>query len=93
MKKVSAQFRDRPQSALKLAVYWTEYVLRHKGAPHLRPASTSLPFYQLWLLDVFAVLLTGLAITAFAVYWLFKIVLSGLRFITIKDYDRSKKIN
>lgn len=64
MKQLSEHFRDRPLPPLQSAVYWTEYVLRHQGAPHLRPASTSLPFYQLWLLDIIAVLLIILAISA-----------------------------
>jgi glucuronosyltransferase len=37
-------------------VYWTEYVIRHKGAPHLRSAVLDLAWYQYFLLDVIAVL-------------------------------------
>ncbi|KAG8336178.1 hypothetical protein J6590_050380, partial [Homalodisca vitripennis] len=37
-KLLSERFRDRPMSPLDTAVYWTEYVLRHKGARHLRSA-------------------------------------------------------
>nr|CAD7426908.1 unnamed protein product [Timema monikensis] len=42
-KKTSFQFRDRPQTALETAVYWVEYVIRHRGAPHLRSAGADLP--------------------------------------------------
>jgi glucuronosyltransferase len=31
VKKLSAIFQDQPDKALDRAVYWTEYVLRHKG--------------------------------------------------------------
>jgi glucuronosyltransferase len=41
---------------LEQAVYWTEYVIRHKGAPHLRSAVLDLAWYQYYLLDVIAVL-------------------------------------
>ncbi|XP_054272570.1 UDP-glycosyltransferase UGT5-like [Macrosteles quadrilineatus] len=58
MKKLSAVFRDRPMSPAKSVVFWTEYVLRHGGAPHLRPASTELRWYQLILLDVLSCVLT-----------------------------------
>ncbi|XP_069938134.1 UDP-glycosyltransferase UGT5-like [Cherax quadricarinatus] len=37
----SKVMKDRPQEPADVAVYWTKYVIRHKGAPHLRcPAST-----------------------------------------------------
>jgi glucuronosyltransferase len=35
-------------------VYWTEYVIRHKGAPHLLSAVLDLAWYQYFLLDVIA---------------------------------------
>ncbi|KAF6212157.1 hypothetical protein GE061_012678 [Apolygus lucorum] len=44
--------RDRVMAPLDLAVYGVEYVLRHKGAPHLRPAVLDLPWYQYLLVDV-----------------------------------------
>ena len=53
-------FRDQPESPLERAVFWTEYVVRHGGAPHLRSAATRLAWYQLHLLDVAAVLLVTL---------------------------------
>ncbi|XP_036332210.1 UDP-glycosyltransferase UGT5-like [Rhagoletis pomonella] len=31
-KEISASFHDRPMKPLDTAIYWTEYVLRHKGA-------------------------------------------------------------
>jgi glucuronosyltransferase len=39
------------------AIFWTEYVIRHKGAPHLRPAIMDLAWYQYLLLDILAVIL------------------------------------
>jgi len=38
-------------------VYWTEYVIRHKGAPHLRSHALNLTWYQYFLLDIIAVVL------------------------------------
>lgn len=52
MKKLSEIYRDRPISAMDTAIYWIEYVIRYKGAPHLRSAAVNLPFYQYLLLDV-----------------------------------------
>ncbi|KAH8414636.1 hypothetical protein KR215_011198, partial [Drosophila sulfurigaster] len=35
-KEISRRFRDQPTSPIETAMWWTEYVLRHKGAPHMR---------------------------------------------------------
>uniref|UniRef100_A0A1B6L8F2 UDP-glucuronosyltransferase n=1 Tax=Graphocephala atropunctata TaxID=36148 RepID=A0A1B6L8F2_9HEMI len=75
-KLLSERFRDRPMSPLDTAVYWTEYVLRHKGARHLRSAAVDMPWYQLWLLDVVLVLLAGLSALLLVVIWLTRRVTS-----------------
>ncbi|KAJ9582651.1 hypothetical protein L9F63_023006, partial [Diploptera punctata] len=56
-KRLSNLFRDRPHTPLETAIFWTEYVIRHKGAPHLRSAAADLPLYQYLLLDVVAVII------------------------------------
>ncbi|XP_069671922.1 UDP-glucosyltransferase 2-like [Periplaneta americana] len=77
-KLLSRQFRDRPQSALETAVYWTEYVIRHRGAPHMRSAALDLPLYQYLLLDVIAVIGLTVIITLFVLY---VILLKVVRYI------------
>jgi len=57
--RLSRIYRDQPLTPLEQAVYWTEYVIRHKGAPHLRSAVLDLAWYQYFLLDVIAVLALG----------------------------------
>jgi len=52
--------RDQPRTPLEQAVYWTEYVIRHKGAPHLRSGVLDLAWYQYFLLDVIAVLVLAI---------------------------------
>ncbi|KAF5287796.1 hypothetical protein FQA39_LY15732 [Lamprigera yunnana] len=47
--------RDQPTDSLEKAVWWTEYVIRHKGAKHLRSPLLDIPTYQYYLLDVVAV--------------------------------------
>ncbi|CAB1352666.1 unnamed protein product [Coregonus sp. 'balchen'] len=58
MLKLSAVHKDRPIEPLDLAVFWTEFVMRHGGADHLRPAAHDLNWIQYHSLDVFALLLT-----------------------------------
>ena len=45
-RRTSHIFHDRPQSALDTAIFWTEYVIRHGGAPHLQSAAVKLAWYQ-----------------------------------------------
>ncbi|XP_072381846.1 UDP-glycosyltransferase UGT5-like [Diabrotica undecimpunctata] len=53
-RKLSDLSRDRPVNPMDLAIYWTEYIAKHKGAPHLRVAALDLTWYQYLLLDVIA---------------------------------------
>lgn len=55
----SRLFWDRPEKPAETAVYWAEYVLRHRGARHLRSAALDLAWYQYLLLDVVALLLSA----------------------------------
>lgn len=56
VQKLSALHKDRPVDPLDLSVYWTEFVMRHKGAKHLRPAVHELNWLQYYCLDVIALL-------------------------------------
>jgi len=58
--RLSRIFRDQRLTPLQQAVYWTEYVNRDKGAPHLRSAVLNLVWYQYFLLDVFDLLVLAI---------------------------------
>ncbi|XP_069676450.1 UDP-glycosyltransferase UGT5-like [Periplaneta americana] len=68
MKQLSKLVKDQPDDPLDRAVFWTEYVIRHKGAEHLRPASTDLYWHQYLLLDVLMVLTVGLLMVVMLTY-------------------------
>lgn len=53
-KKRSQLLKDNPVAAQERLVFWVEYVIRHKGAEHLRVAALKLNFFQYFLLDVIA---------------------------------------
>ncbi|XP_072604944.1 UDP-glucuronosyltransferase 2B31-like [Vulpes vulpes] len=55
--KLSRIQHDQPLKPLDRAVFWIEYVMRHKGAKHLRPASHDLTWLQYHSLDVIGFLL------------------------------------
>ncbi|KAL0860416.1 hypothetical protein ABMA27_009810 [Loxostege sticticalis] len=75
--KLRFLMKDQPQSPLERAVWWTEYVIRHSGARHLRSPSANMPWYQYFELELVAYLLLGLLTLlisiVYALYYLLKI--------------------
>uniref|UniRef100_A0A3Q1M423 UDP-glucuronosyltransferase n=1 Tax=Bos taurus TaxID=9913 RepID=A0A3Q1M423_BOVIN len=67
--RLSRLHKDRPIEPLDLAVFWVEFVMRHKGASHLRPAAHDLTWYQYHSLDVIGFLL---AVTLTVIFITFK---------------------
>nr|XP_025859310.1 UDP-glucuronosyltransferase 2A3-like isoform X2 [Vulpes vulpes] len=65
--RLSRIHHDQPVKPLDRAVFWIEFVMRHKGAKHLRPASHDLTWYQYHSLDVIGFLLACVATTIFLV--------------------------
>ena len=65
---MSSVFKDQPERPLDTALFWTEYVMRHKGASHLRSPARVLNFFQYYCLDVTAVLVAIFTIILFIVY-------------------------
>ncbi|XP_017301678.1 UDP-glucuronosyltransferase 1-5-like isoform X2 [Diaphorina citri] len=78
MRLLQAQYRDRPMSAMDTAIFWTEYVIRHKGAPHLRTAAVHMPWYQTLCLDVVLVFITVLLAVVFCIKLSITLVLRKL---------------
>ncbi|XP_073961129.1 UDP-glucosyltransferase 2-like [Choristoneura fumiferana] len=71
---------DQPLAPLERTVWWTEHVLRHGGARHLRAPAANMPWAQYYELDlVLLVLSTALAVivlSSLVIYKLVKFVLS-----------------
>ncbi|XP_062054756.1 UDP-glucuronosyltransferase 2B13 [Lepus europaeus] len=65
--RLSRIHHDQPMKPLDRAVFWIEYVMRHKGAKHLRVAAHDLTWYQYHSLDVIGFLLACVAITTYLV--------------------------
>ncbi|XP_059180571.1 UDP-glucuronosyltransferase 1-2-like [Centropristis striata] len=83
MKRLSALHRDKPVSPLETAIYWIEFVMRHKGAAHLRTESYKMPWYAYYSVDVLSFLtLVLLVLTA--------IVVKSIRFVCVRLCRRRK---
>lgn len=60
-------------------VFWMEYVIRHRGAPHLRPPASSLSLLELLMLDVVALVLGALLTFLLLVWGILKAVSAACR--------------
>ncbi|CAD0205771.1 unnamed protein product [Chrysodeixis includens] len=74
--KLRNQMRDEVQTPLERAVWWTEYVLRHGGAKHLRSPSANISWAEYLELELVLTLLGGV----FA-------ILSVLLLVVVKLYQ------
>ncbi|XP_036950301.1 UDP-glucuronosyltransferase 2C1-like [Acanthopagrus latus] len=52
MQRLSRLHRDTPMKPMDTALFWIEFVMRHKGAAHLRTESYRLPWYSYHSVDV-----------------------------------------
>ncbi|KAM9486444.1 UDP-glucuronosyltransferase 1-2-like isoform 2-T2 [Clarias gariepinus] len=82
--KLSVIHKDRPIEPLDLAVFWVEFVMRHGGAAHLRPAAHNLNWVQYHSLDVISFLLLVLTVAVF-------ITLKTCAFCFRKCFRRTQK--
>ncbi|XP_072512860.1 UDP-glucuronosyltransferase 2C1-like isoform X1 [Salminus brasiliensis] len=63
--RLSRIHHDQPMKPLDQAVFWIEFVMRNKGAKHLRVEAHNLTWYQYHCLDVAAFLLSVVALVVF----------------------------
>lgn len=70
IRRLSGLLKDRPMSPMDTAIFWIEYVIRNRGAAHLRSEAFNLPWYSYFCLDValFIVSVTGAFVWASLVF-------------------------
>lgn len=76
-------------SAMDTAIYWIEYVIRNGNEP-LRSPMMDMTWWQISLLDVYAVTLLGLIISIYAVKFIIK-KLCGLLIFNNKSKVYTKR--
>lgn len=74
MQRLSRLHKDQPMTPMDNAIFWLEYVMRHKGAAHLRTESHKMPWYSYHSLDVFLVLLASVALFLFSTLAIFRLL-------------------
>ncbi|XP_041659600.1 UDP-glucuronosyltransferase 1A5-like [Cheilinus undulatus] len=83
IQRLSRLHRDLPLAPMDQAVFWVEYVIRHKGAPHLRTEAYKMPWYSYHSLDVLLVLMTAVTVLLLS-------ALAVLRFLCCRCRRKSK---
>ncbi|XP_049803189.1 UDP-glucosyltransferase 2-like [Schistocerca nitens] len=85
MKTLSSIFREHQVDSVERAVWWVEYVIRHKGAPHMRSAALDLHWWQQLLLDVIAFILLVVIVTGGGILYLVRRLFVTLRSSNLKQ--------
>ncbi|KAK9878090.1 hypothetical protein WA026_020732 [Henosepilachna vigintioctopunctata] len=90
--RIDKLMKDRPIDGLTRAVWWIEYVIRHKGAKHLRSPSMDIPWYQYLLLDVIAIVGLVLLLLITIIYVLIKMSIRLIKKLIQRVFlSKSKK--
>ncbi|XP_059193055.1 UDP-glucuronosyltransferase 2B31-like [Centropristis striata] len=83
MKALSDLHRDQPTKPLDRAMFWIEFVMRHKGAAHLKTESYKMSKIQYHSIDVLVFLLAVILL-------MFTVFISAVKFLWRRVFSRSK---
>ncbi|XP_069945338.1 UDP-glucosyltransferase 2-like isoform X2 [Cherax quadricarinatus] len=87
MQELSNSLRDQLTTPKERAVFWTEYVIRHGGAPQLRSPAANLSWIEYLMLDVLLLLFLAVIVTFFIVK---KMLLLIIKFIFTNIQTKDK---
>ncbi|XP_073972887.1 UDP-glycosyltransferase UGT4-like isoform X2 [Rhodnius prolixus] len=87
----SAIFKDQPIPTMDHVIYWIEYVIRHRGAPHLRPAVLDLHWYQYLMLDVIAFYSLTVGVILYIVKTILSLFIRCIKCFIFSDKDCESK--
>ncbi|XP_050506054.1 UDP-glycosyltransferase UGT5-like [Diabrotica virgifera virgifera] len=79
VRKAKSILLDEPMKGVEKAVWWIEYVIRHKGAKHLRSPAADMSFCEYFMVDVVLFLLTCITVVLYSAYKLLTVLRSMLR--------------
>lgn len=86
--------RDQPLSSLDTAVWWSEYVIRHGGAKHLRAPSANLTWREYFMVDFILLTAGALLVASSIVLWtLYLLVKKVVKLFKTDKKEKRKKKN
>ncbi|KAM9475421.1 UDP-glucuronosyltransferase 2A1-like isoform 1-T1 [Clarias gariepinus] len=84
MREISSLHHDTPIKPMDSVIFWLEFVMRHKGAAHLRTESYKMPWYAYHNVDILAFILSAFMI-------LFLIFALSCKLL-LKELQRKRKV-
>ncbi|XP_067236177.1 UDP-glucuronosyltransferase 2C1-like isoform X1 [Chanodichthys erythropterus] len=72
MQRLSRLHHDQPMKPLDRAVFWIEFVMRNRGAPHLRAQSFRMSWIEYHCIDVIFTLLMIFVLSCFVIFSIIK---------------------
>ncbi|XP_060786948.1 UDP-glucuronosyltransferase 2A1-like [Neoarius graeffei] len=79
MEKISSLYHDTPLKPMDSIIFWLEFVMRHKGAAHLRTESYKMPCYAYYNVDIYAIILCVFMISFLLFGLICKLLLKALK--------------
>lgn len=76
MKKTQQLLRDQPLTPVETAKFWVEYVIRHKGAPHIKSVVPEMSVIEFYNIDAYAVLFGGFFFVLFVFFTILRKLMS-----------------
>lgn len=86
--ELSRRFKDRPRTPKEEVIYWSEYVIKHKGARHLRSAALQLSWYQYLLIDVLIFVVLIIVASISVIYLILKKIKNFVRGLTKTKFKK-----
>ncbi|XP_060535997.1 UDP-glycosyltransferase UGT5-like [Cylas formicarius] len=74
IKRLRFLLQDQPMTGLERAVWWSEYVIRHRGTKHLRSPTVDIEWHKYLLLDIIAAMLGFVVILVFVIAKLIRMI-------------------
>lgn len=84
VKELKDLFRDQPMTGLEKTVWWIEYVIRHKGAKHLRSSAADMSWFEYYLVDVILTVLFGTFAFLYLIIFCLKMLTKYVRCKNVK---------
>ncbi|XP_068241718.1 UDP-glycosyltransferase UGT5-like isoform X3 [Palaemon carinicauda] len=85
VKRRSSLMRDTPQDLGQLVNYWVDYVIKHNGAHHLKSPFLTMPWYEIYNVDVW---LTIAGVLLLLLLLVLKLFLMCLRCLTSRFKEK-----
>ncbi|XP_047988011.1 UDP-glycosyltransferase UGT4-like [Leguminivora glycinivorella] len=90
-KRISQLWHARPLPVMDSAIYWTEYVARHRTAPPSLPQKLNTSSFNTSPLDVVCVIVTIVFVVLFVIYAILKAIFQFVRGLITKVLCKKSK--